>query len=805
MAIDDDTGREVRDYEHSSFDALRVVVATAATGVITLVTRYLGSGAEGFEAQLSQLLSAPVGWVQAAVDVMLVATVLLSVIAVLLIPLVARRLRQIGYVVAAMVLGGIVIAVLGDWIGLRVVHVGPDPTTEALARTFALDVAATAQLVATFVVTAPFVGTRWRRLGVGIVAAVFVMQLAVVSGEATHALLALSAGYAVGSAVLVLFGRPTRTPRPADIIAALHAGGADVDVLTAVGPGPHGTATFHADAEGRCGSDTPQIGRDRSDARLFVQVLGTDQLAADLMRRAYRAVRFRDPGDDRPFTSVRRSVEHEALVSYQARDVGVRTPRLRSLAAVGDDSFLIAFDRIDGVTLDCLEQDRRTDDLLRELWRQIRVLREHRIAHRDLRPANVLVDDDDRPWIVGLWRAEIASSDAQLRADLAQALTALSLEVGVDRSVATAVEVLGADVVASALGRLQAIVLSRGTRRRVRERPELLDDLRAEIERRCGVDAAPLEPITRLGPRQLFTVVMLVAVVYFLVPQFADLPGIVEQVRDANWIWAIPAVLASIGTYLAASVALIGVTPGSLPYWRTAAAQLATAFTSTVAPAGTGSMALNVRYLQRQGVDGAVATSSVGLMVVDGLVGHVALIAIFLVWAGRQAFGPVELPSPRALLIGVGVVVVIAAATLLVPSTRQMVRTRLLPTLARAAGGLAEVLTTPSKVALMLTGSTLTTFSYLLAFAASAEAFDIRIKFATLGAVYLVGSAIATIAPTPGGIGATEAALIGSLVAVGIDNQQAVPAVFFFRLITFWIPILPGWISFTWLRRTDRL
>jgi glycosyltransferase 2 family protein len=29
--------------------------------------------------------------------------------------------------------------------------------------------------------------------------------------------------------------------------------------------------------------------------------------------------------------------------------------------------------------------------------------------------------------------------------------------------------------------------------------------------------------------------------------------------------------------------------------------------------------------------------------------------------------------------------------------------------------------------------------------------------------------------------------------------------VFLFRLITFWLPILPGWLAFTWLQRTDRI
>jgi undecaprenyl-diphosphatase len=105
----------------------------------------------------------------------------------------------------------------------------------------------------------------------------------------------------------------------------------------------------------------------------------------------------------------------------------------------------------------------------------------------------------------------------------------------------------------------------------------------------------------------------------------------------------------------------------------------------------------------------------------------------------------------------------------------------------------------------MLGGSVLVTFGYLLSFEASAEAFDVSARFATLGAVYLFGSAVATIAPTPGGLGATEAAMVGGLVAVGVPNSQAVPAVFLFRLVTFWLPILPGWISYNWLRRIDRL
>ena len=75
--------------------------------------------------------------------------------------------------------------------------------------------------------------------------------------------------------------------------------------------------------------------------------------------------------------------------------------------------------------------------------------------------------------------------------------------------------------------------------------------------------------------------------------------------------------------------------------------------------------------------------------------------------------------------------------------------------------------------------------------------------YASVGAVYLAGSAVATAAPTPGGLGAVEAALIAGLVAAGVDKEIAVPAVFLFRFATFWLPILPGWACFHWLRKQD--
>lgn len=47
------------------------------------------------------------------------------------------------------------------------------------------------------------------------------------------------------------------------------------------------------------------------------------------------------------------------------------------------------------------------------------------------------------------------------------------------------------------------------------------------------------------------------------------------------------------------------------------------------------------------------------------------------------------------------------------------------------------------------------------------------------------------------------AALIAGLTATGVPNELAVPAVLVYRVATFWLPVLPGWLAFTLLTRRD--
>ncbi len=101
-------------------------------------------------------------------------------------------------------------------------------------------------------------------------------------------------------------------------------------------------------------------------------------------------------------------------------------------------------------------------------------------------------------------------------------------------------------------------------------------------------------------------------------------------------------------------------------------------------------------------------------------------------------------------------------------------------------------------------GSAMITLAYLGAMVASLEAFGSTAPFPTVALLFLTGTAVSNAAPTPGGLGAAEAALVAALSTVE-EVEIVIPAVFLYRLVTFWLPILPGWLSFQWLERNEYL
>jgi undecaprenyl-diphosphatase len=296
--------------------------------------------------------------------------------------------------------------------------------------------------------------------------------LAPVAFDTTTAALS---GWFAGALVLVALGAPPRRPRGAAIVDGLARAGVPVARLEQASLDARGSTVYFANAaDGR---------------KLFVKALGDDERSADVMFRLYRRLQPRDFGDEKAFSSLRRAVEHEALVAFAARDIGVSTPRVVAFTSAEPNGFVLAYDAIDGKSLDRVPPDAVDDDVLDSIWAQLVVLRSHRIAHRDLRLANVFLGAAGDVWIIDFGFSELAASELLLATDLAELIASSTLQVGPDRAVARAVVAVGPEAVATALPRLELPTLSGATRTALKQQAGLLHELREQILATTGINS----------------------------------------------------------------------------------------------------------------------------------------------------------------------------------------------------------------------------------------------------------------------------------------------------------------------------
>ncbi|MFI9756091.1 lysylphosphatidylglycerol synthase domain-containing protein [Streptomyces collinus] len=601
---------------------------------------------------------------------------------------------------------------------------------------------------------------------------------------------------------------------------------------------------------------------------LDVTVVDREQQAQGFFYRAWRNLTLRGFATRSSLQSLRQALEQEALLAYAAIAAGANAPKLIATSELGPDAVMLVYEHSGGRTLDSLSDEEITDDLMRDTWHQVKALQSRRIAHRRLVGDAILVDRSGTVILTDLRVGEIAAGDLLLRMDTSQLLVTLGLRVGAERAVASAVGVLGPDAVADCLPMLQPIALSRSTRatlrRLARERaqrerdavleasrqakqarlegdvgetvhvPEKPDKKAVRAEQRAEKRAideaveeareedlltqirhavlrirpqAPVEParLERVRPRTLISFMAGAIGAYFLLTQLTHIE-FGPLIANAEWGWVAAAVLFSMCSYVAAAMALLGFVPERVPFVRTVAAQVAGSFVKIVAPAAVGGVALNTRFLQRAGVRPGLAVASVGASQLFGLGCHILMLLAFGYLTGTEKT-PSLSPS-RTVIAGLLTVAVLVLVVTSVPFLRKFVATRVRSLFAGVVPRMLDVLQRPQKLVTGIGGMLLLTACFVMCLDASIRAFgdeSTSISLASVAVVFLAGNALGSAAPTPGGVGAVEATLTVGLIAVGLPKEVAAPAVLLFRLLTLWLPVLPGWLAFNHLTRKQAL
>ena len=668
--------------------------------------------------------------------------------------------------------------------------------------------------------------SRWRTALWLTVTVYALASLATNSSTVLSLAITLLLGRAVGLGVRYGAGSWSQRPGAEEIAAALDSAGYPVTAMRRRAQNGIESRYYAATVPG--------------GGRLDVRVFDRDQEAAGALYRAWRWVRLQGQARHGLPLSLERTVERRALLSYAVDEAGVRTPRLRVLVRVGGDTAAFAYDHTTGTTLAELTPDpddpapttgpgnpapsgprpagpaqsppntprpagpadpQPTDDQVLRIWEAVLHLHAHRVTHRSLTADRILFSGDGDVILLDPGAGDVAASDLQLRLDLAQLLAELALRIGPDRTARLAVKAVGADELVTVVPLLQPIVLYRSTRKEVRHHRHVLPELRKQLLSAAPGEDAPPVRLERVRPRTIVTLIASLIAGYLLLGQLGRV-SLLSTLRSADWRWALLALALSAVTYLGAAWSLAGYVPTRLRFGPLVLAQLAGSFVTLVTPAAVGGAALNIRYLQRRKVPAAVAAASVGLSQVVAFVLHIVLLVVFAAITGSQTH---SLQPPNWVYFVIAGLVVIVLVVIAIPAGRKLIRARLTPVLGQVLPRLLAVMQQPRKLAEGIGGALLLTAAYILCLDASIRALGGSISIASTAVVYLTGAALGSAVPTPGGLGAVEAALSAGLTAAGLPGATAVSAVLLFRTLTFWLPVPVGWGAFNFLERHEYL
>lgn len=259
----------------------------------------------------------------------------------------------------------------------------------------------------------------------------------------------------------------------------------------------------------------------------------------------------------------------------------------------------------------------------------------------------------------------------------------------------------------------------------------------------------------------------------------------------ARWPWLLAAAGTTCLTWVAAACTRQGAVLERLPGRRLLATQFAAGAANHLLPTGLGASAVNLRFMTVCGVSFTRSSAALALYLLAESVGRVALLGVLLVvfpdtlrtgsLLPEGVFGP--------LLLALGAVAAVAAGVLVLV---RRVRTAVFSFLRTALGEARSVHTRPSR-ALALWGGA---FAFPALQASSLVlvglALGLSVPVAHMAVAYLAATVAVAPVPTPGGLGSVEAALVVALVAVGGAAAVATAVVLAFRVVTVWLPMLPG-------------
>lgn len=300
--------------------------------------------------------------------------------------------------------------------------------------------------------------------------------------------------------------------------------------------------------------------------------------------------------------------------------------------------------------------------------------------------------------------------------------------------------------------------------------------------------------LTRMGrpARRLLTLLPLLLIGVWAVLDWRALYDGTARLATADPGWLLVGLFYTCLGWVSASVVRQGALPERLPPGLLVASQFAAGAANHVLPASLGAHAVTLRFLQGQGIPLARATASLALYsLVRPIAKTLVLLGFLVTLPGLLRLGDL-VPDGRMLFLpavaaGLGLGVTLLLLTVVRPLRRpaaRFVRTAL--TDAR------RLHTMPSRILALWGGAAAAPLLQASVIHAVGSSLGMTLSWAQVAFAYLAASTAVGSVPAPGGIGPIDAAMVFTLAVYGVPVSLGTAALIGYRVLTVWLPLVPG-------------
>ncbi|MFI7409535.1 YbhN family protein [Streptomyces sp. NPDC049627] len=268
--------------------------------------------------------------------------------------------------------------------------------------------------------------------------------------------------------------------------------------------------------------------------------------------------------------------------------------------------------------------------------------------------------------------------------------------------------------------------------------------------------------------------------------------GGAARLASADPWWLLAGLFFTCMGWAAAACVRQGALPERLPPGLLLASQFAAGAANQVLPASIGAHAVTLRFLQGQGISLARGTASLALYsLVKPIAKTLVLLGFLVAFPDLLHLGELVPDGRTSLLVAVGVAATLGTAGVLAAAVRPLRRP--LVCFVRTALTDARALhSRPSRVLALWGGAAATPLLQASVIASVGFALGLPLSWTQVTlALLLAGTAVGAV-PAPGGIGPVDAALVFTMVTFGAPTGLAAATVIGYRVLTVWVPLLPG-------------